>query len=343
MPSMPSCGSTARHRDVACAGRHARAGARRARRMRHPQLRAAVARRSRAPLGFRPQSRRRLLADRRDRTSRQARARLRRVALAMGIRIHERTPMLDFTPGQRRSCARRPAACARASSCSRSTRGWRAASRSSSARSRSCRATWSSPRNAGAAREDRRGRRVGARFADLRLYYRTTADGRLMLGKGGNTFSWRSRIAPCSTGARRTRRSSRRACARSFRRSRACRLPRAGTGRRIAPSPASVLRPLRRRAERVLRLRLLGQRRGAGLHGRADPVVARARPRQRVDAQPDRARPAGFPPEPIRYVGAHIVRMRSAARSARRTSRPPATVDTWLAKFASAAGKADKA
>ena len=27
-------------------------------------------------------------------------------------------------------------------------------------------------------------------------YYRTTADGRLMLGKGGNTFSWRSRIAP---------------------------------------------------------------------------------------------------------------------------------------------------
>jgi len=27
-------------------------------------------------------------------------------------------------------------------------------------------------------------------------YYRTTADGRLMLGKGGNTFAWRGRVAP---------------------------------------------------------------------------------------------------------------------------------------------------
>lgn len=27
-------------------------------------------------------------------------------------------------------------------------------------------------------------------------YYRSTADGRLMLGKGGNTFAWRGRIAP---------------------------------------------------------------------------------------------------------------------------------------------------
>ena len=49
----------------------------------------------------------------------------------------------------------------------------------------------------GAAREDQLV--DGASVLDSRIfvyYYRTTADGRLMLGKGGNTFSWRSRIAP---------------------------------------------------------------------------------------------------------------------------------------------------
>ncbi|CAB3760389.1 hypothetical protein B7G54_34945 [Burkholderia puraquae] len=51
-----------------------------------------------------------------------------------------------------------------------------------------------------------------------------------------------------------------------------------------------------------------------------------------------------FPPEPIRYVGAHVVR--NAIRRKERAedeSRQPSVVDTWLAKFASAAGKADKA
>ncbi|OXH90871.1 FAD-dependent oxidoreductase, partial [Burkholderia multivorans] len=50
-----------------------------------------------------------------------------------------------------------------------------------------------------------------------------------------------------------------------------------------------------------------------------------------------------FPPEPLRYVGAHVVR--NAIRRKERAedeNRRPAAVDTWLTKFASAAGKADK-
>ncbi len=51
-----------------------------------------------------------------------------------------------------------------------------------------------------------------------------------------------------------------------------------------------------------------------------------------------------FPPEPIRYVGAHAVRDAIRRKEcAEDERRQPAAVDTWLAKFASAAGKADKA
>ena len=46
------------------------------------------------------------------------------------------------------------------------------------------------------------GLKDGVSVLDSRIfvyYYRSTPDGRLMLGKGGNTFAWRGRIAPGST------------------------------------------------------------------------------------------------------------------------------------------------
>jgi hypothetical protein len=51
-----------------------------------------------------------------------------------------------------------------------------------------------------------------------------------------------------------------------------------------------------------------------------------------------------FPPEPIRYVGS--ITVRNAIRRKERAedeNRRPWRVDQWLSRFASAAGKSDKA
>lgn len=188
----------------------------------------------------------------------------------------------------------------------------------------------------------------GVSVLDSRIfvyYYRTTADGRLMLGKGGNTFSWRSRIAPVFD-----RRSPYEAqlthSLREFFPSLAG-----------VPVTASWNGPSDRSvtgfpffgcldcAERVLRLRLFGQRRRADLHGgqilsSLVPGLDNAWTRSPIVSGPL----GHFPPEPIRFVGAHVVR--NAIRRKERAedeSRQPSAVDTWLATFASAAGKADKA
>ena len=79
-------------------------------------------------------------------------------------------------------------------------------------------------------------------------------------------------------------------------------------------------------------------------HGRADPFFAGARPGQSLDpfaADPGTAR--SLPPEPIRYVGSLMVR--NAIRRKERAEdvgRRPRHLDVRLARFAAAAGKADK-
>ncbi|WP_317203619.1 FAD-dependent oxidoreductase [Janthinobacterium sp.] len=123
---------------------------------------------------------------------------LRRVALEMGIRIHERTPMLDFSPGAPLT-VRTPAGSVCAGKLVLATNAWMASQfpqfeRSIAVVSSDMIITEKCPELL-----RRMGLSDGVSVLDSRTfvyYYRGTADGRLMLGKGGNTFAWRGRIAP---------------------------------------------------------------------------------------------------------------------------------------------------
>ncbi|MDM0044735.1 FAD-dependent oxidoreductase [Variovorax dokdonensis] len=123
---------------------------------------------------------------------------LRRVALEMGIRIHERTPMVDFVPGPPAQ-VRTPAGSVRARKLVLAMNAWMASAfpqfeRSIAIVSSDMVITERCPdllRQSGLV--------DGVSVLDSRTfvyYYRSTADGRLMLGKGGNTFAWRGRVAP---------------------------------------------------------------------------------------------------------------------------------------------------
>ncbi len=166
----------------------------------------------------------------------------------------------------------------------------------------------------------------GVSVLDSRIfvhYYHNTPDGRLMLGKGGNTFAYGGRMLPVfdrpspylgqlrgSLGV----------------------LPRVRRGRHrgqlersvgsLGDRPA-VLRPARRPRQCVLRLRLLRQRRRSMPHGRADPFFAGARPGQSLDpfaADPGAARPLPAGADPLcRFAdGAQ----RDPSQGARRRRRP---------------------
>ncbi|MFM0637560.1 FAD-dependent oxidoreductase [Paraburkholderia metrosideri] len=123
---------------------------------------------------------------------------LRRVAIEMGIRIYERTPMLDFTSGE---CVtvHTPAGSVTASKMVLAINAWMASrfrqfERTLAVVSSDMIVTEKCPELL-----HQMGLKDGVSVLDSRIfvyYYRSTADGRLMLGKGGNTFAWRGRIAP---------------------------------------------------------------------------------------------------------------------------------------------------
>ncbi|KVR24667.1 FAD-dependent oxidoreductase [Burkholderia ubonensis] len=273
---------------------------------------------------------------------------LRRVALAMGIRIHERTPMLDFTPGPP-AVVRTPAGSVTASKLVLAINAWMASrfpqfARTIAVVSSDMVITEKCPELLA-----RTGLADGVSVLDSRIfvyYYRSTPDGRLMLGKGGNTFAWRGRIAPVFD--------------------------------QRSPYEAQLTQSLREFFPSLAGVPIT-----ASWNGPSDRSVTGFPFFGRLDGAPhvfygfgysgngvgptymggqilsslvlglDNAwtrspltlGPLGrFPPEPLRYVGSHVVR--DAIRRKERAedaNRRPWRVDTWLSRLAGAAGKADKA
>jgi putative aminophosphonate oxidoreductase len=273
---------------------------------------------------------------------------LRRVALDMGIRIYERSPMLDFTTGHP-AMVRTPGGTIAAKKLVLAINAWMASSlpqfeRTIAVVSSDMVITEKCPELLA-----KIGLTDGVSVLDSRTfvyYYRTTLDGRLMLGKGGNTFSWRGRIAPVFDQVSPYAQELTQALYSFF--------PALGA----VPMTASWNGPSDRSATGFP---FFGKLNGAphiyygfGYSGNGvGPTYMGGQilSSMLLDLDNEWTRspltqgPLGqFPPEPIRYVGSIVVR--NAIRRKERAEdadRQPWLLDALLSKFANAAGKADKA
>jgi putative aminophosphonate oxidoreductase len=195
---------------------------------------------------------------------------------------------------------------------------------------------------------DRIGLVHGASICDLRIfvhYFRTTTDGRLMLGKGGNTFAFRSRMIP------------------SFFQPSLYEQQIVGAMRSFYPKLRDIELVQawnggsdRSRTGFPFFGRLNGHPDifyGFGYSGNGvtqSVLGGKILASLTLDANDQWSRcgfvggPRGlFPPEPVRWLGAmtvrNAIRRKEAAEDA---GRAPRWLDTRLARFAAAAGKADK-
>jgi putative aminophosphonate oxidoreductase len=273
---------------------------------------------------------------------------LRRVARQMGIRIFERSPVLGFeadqavtvqTPGGRLTAKKLVLA----------TNAWMASmfpelERSIAIVSSDMVITERCPELL-----EKTGLTDGISVLDSRTfvyYYRSTEDGRLMLGKGGNTFAYGGRI-PLGFDQRSSYESELTSALRGFFPS-LSQVP--VTASWTGPSDRSVTGfPFFGRLNGAANIfygfgysgsgvgpcYMGGQILSSLLLG-LDNVWTRS---------PLTRGPLGlFPPEPIRYIGSNLVR--NAIRRKERAEdedRAPWVVDKLLSRFANAAGKADKA
>ncbi|MGJ7565777.1 FAD-dependent oxidoreductase [Variovorax sp. GB1R11] len=272
---------------------------------------------------------------------------LRRVALRMGIRIYERSPMLDFTAGHPAS-VRTPGGTLEAPKLVLAMNAWMASAlpqfeRSIAIVSSDMVITEKCPELLRAT-----GLTDGVSVLDSRTfvyYYRTTVDGRLMLGKGGNTFAWGGRIAPVFDQRSPYEADLKRALDDFF------------PSLREVPVTASWNGPSDRS---VTGFPFFGRLNGAphiyygfGYSGNGvGPTYMGGQILSSLVLDEDNAwtrspllqGPLGlFPPEPIRYIGSIVVRdaIRRKEAAEDRDTRPW-MVDRLLSKFANAAGKADK-
>jgi len=273
---------------------------------------------------------------------------LRRVALAMGIRIYERSPMVDLATGYP-AVVRTPCGSIEARKVVLALNAWMA---STFAQFERTIAIVSSDmviteRCPDLLRES--GLVDGVSVLDSRTfvyYYRSTADGRIMLGKGGNTFARGGRIAPVFD-QRSPYEAELTQALRDF-------FP----ALRDTPMTASWNGPSDRS---VTGFPFFGKLDGAphvsygfGYSGNGvgpSYMGGQILSSMVLDQDNEWTRspltrgPLGhFPPEPVRYVGSIVVR--NAIRRKERAeddNRRPWFVDTMLSKFANAAGKADKA
>jgi putative aminophosphonate oxidoreductase len=273
---------------------------------------------------------------------------LRRVALALGVRLHESTPMLALDEGSP-PCIRTPGGSVTADRVVIAINAWMASTfrefeRSIAIVSSDMVITEPNPQALAASGLD-----GGISVLDSRIfvhYYRSSADGRLMLGKGGNTFAYGGRMLP------------------------------------VFDEPSPYRDDL---AERVRDFMpgLQGTAIAASWNGASDrsvtglPFFGRLQGRRDVfygfgysgngvapsrmggellaslalgldnewTASPLARGPRGrFPPEPIRYVGSLVVRNAIRRKEAAEDrDRRPLPFDVGLSRFAAAAGKADKA
>ncbi|MGV3570426.1 MAG: FAD-dependent oxidoreductase [Ramlibacter sp.] len=273
---------------------------------------------------------------------------LRRVALAMGIRIYERTPMLDFSRGQP-AVVRTPCGSIEARKVVLALNAWMARAlpqfeRTIAIVSSDMVITEKCPDLLRAV-----GLVDGVSVLDSRTfvyYYRSTVDGRLMLGKGGNTFAWGGRIAPVFD-QRSPYEAQLTAALHAF-------FP----ALRQTPITASWNGPSDRS---VTGFPFFGKLEGAphisygfGYSGNGvGPSYMGGQILSSLLLDQDNAwtrsplthGPLGhFPPEPIRYLGS--IAVRNAIRRKERAedaNRQPWLVDRMLSRLANAAGKSDKA
>lgn len=273
---------------------------------------------------------------------------LRRVALSLGVRLHEHSKMLALE-GASPPTIRTARGSMTAERTVIAINAWMASAfrefeRSIAIVSSDMVITEPAPQALAASGLD-----GGISVLDSRVfvhYYRSTPDGRLMLGKGGNTFAYGGRMLP------------------------------------VFEQPSPYRDALAERVRRFMPA-LRGTAMAASWNGASDrsvtglPFFGRLQGRPDVfygfgysgngvapsrmggellaslalgldnewTASPLARGPRGrFPPEPIRYVGSLVVR--NAVRrkeAAEDRGRRPFPLDVGLARFAAAAGKADKA
>lgn len=273
---------------------------------------------------------------------------LRRVALQLGVRIHEHSPLEAIEDGARptlrtargRVVADRAVIAINAWMASR----FREFARSIAIVSSDMVITEPAPQALAASGLD-----GGISVLDSRIfvhYYRSTPDGRLMLGKGGNSFAWGGRMRPL------------------FDQPTPYRAQLAGALRGFIPelSATPIAASWNGASDRsVTGLPFFGR-----LRGRADIFygfgysgngVGPSRMGGELLASlalgldnawtrsPLVRGPRGqFPPEPIRYLGSLLVRNAIRRKEAAEDrGRRPLLLDVGLSRFAAAAGKADKA
>ncbi|MBP9904478.1 MAG: FAD-dependent oxidoreductase [Rhodoferax sp.] len=273
---------------------------------------------------------------------------LRRVALQMGIRIFERSPMLALTPGQP-VMVQTPGGSLTAEKLVLATNAWMASmfsqfERSIAIVSSDMVITEKCPELLLAS-----GLTDGVSVLDSRTfvyYYRSTPDGRLMLGKGGNTFAFGGRISPVYDQRSAYEVSLTQATRAFFPSLEQVPMTASWTG----PSDRSVTGfPFFGRLNAAPHIFYGFGYSGSGV----GPCYMGGQILSSLLLEQDNAwtrsplthGPLGqFPPEPIRYLGSNLVR--NAIRRKERAEddgRTPWLIDKLLSQFANAAGKADKA
>ena len=272
---------------------------------------------------------------------------LRRVALQMGVRLHEGTPMLALEEGSP-PAVRTPRGTVTADKVVVAINAWMAGSFREFARSIAIVSSDMVITEPAPARLAASGLDGGISVLDSRTfvhYYRSTEDGRLMFGKGGNTFAFGGRMLPVFDQPS------------PYREDLAQRL------RGFLPELAQV--PIAASWNGASDRSVTGLPFFGRLRGRADVFygfgysgngVAPSRMGGEIlcslalgldnawTRSPLVRGPLGrFPPEPIRYVGSIVVRNAIRRKEAAEDSgRVASGIDRQLAKFAAAAGKADK-
>ena len=273
---------------------------------------------------------------------------MRRVALALGVRIYEQTPMAALDPGPPTTVRSRHGHVT-ADRVVLALNAWMAGlfrvfRRSIAIVSSDMVITEPAPASLAASGLD-----GGISVLDSRTfvhYYRSTSDGRLMLGKGGNTFAYGGRIRPLFDEPSPYRGALAAQLGRFMPEMASTAIAASWNG----PSDRSVtglpffgqlpgrpdvhygfgysgngVGPSRMGGEILASLAL-----GADNAWTRSPLVTGPRGR--------------FPPEPVRYVGSLVVRNAIRRKEAAEDrGRPPRPWDVGLSRFAAAAGKADKA
>lgn len=272
---------------------------------------------------------------------------LRRVAMDLGVRVHEHTPMLQIEHGAP-AAVRTPQGRVRADSVVIAINAWMASTfrefgRTIAIVSSDMVITEPAPAQLAATGLD-----GGISVMDSRTfvhYYRSTADGRLMLGKGGNTFAFGGRMLRVFDEPS------------PYRELLAMRLREFMPQLARVPIAASWNGPSDRSVTGLPFFGRLQDARnvfygfgysgnGVGpshIGGTLLASLALGQDNEWTRSPLARGPLGKFPPEPLRYAGSILVR--NAIRRKERAEDAglhPSALDTRLSKFAAAAGKADK-